>query len=129
MKGHPKIKDDRTLETPWETCVRELLEELSIILKQSKREKEINEKNIQLLISNKTNFLECYLDSKPNTNDRLRRIGLFYVCIDKKKWKFSLKDNTENQVIISLCFILKNKLKYSNGYFRSVLAMQMVKNE
>ncbi len=112
VKGHPKIKDDGTWETPCETCVRELFEELSIKLKRSKREKTITKENIDLLCLNKTNFFQCYVDTRPNTNDRLRLIGLFYVRIDEKKFKFSLKDNKENKVIINLRFILKNRLKY-----------------
>jgi hypothetical protein len=112
VKGHPKIKDDGTLETPWETCVRELFEELSIKLKTSKREKRITKENIHLLAINKANFLQCRVDSRLNTNDRLRCIGLFCVRVDEKKFKFSLKDNKENTVSINLRFTLKNKLKY-----------------
>jgi len=47
MKGHPKIKDDGTLETPWETFLRELFEELSIKLKRSKHDKTITKGRYQ----------------------------------------------------------------------------------
>jgi len=100
------------LETPWETCLRELLEELSVKVKINERDITITEENIQLLGLNKTNFLQCNVDARRNTNDRLRLIGLFYVRIDEKKFKFSLKDNKENKVIMNFCFTLKNKLKY-----------------
>jgi hypothetical protein len=54
MKGHPKIKDDGTLGTPWETFVRELFEELSIKLKRSKYDKTVTREDINLLGVNKT---------------------------------------------------------------------------
>ncbi len=54
MKSHPKIKDDRTLETPSETFVRELFEELSIKLKRSEHDKTVTKDDINLLGVNKT---------------------------------------------------------------------------
>jgi ADP-ribose pyrophosphatase YjhB (NUDIX family) len=111
VKGHRRIKNDGTLETPWETCLRELFEELSIKLETNKRKKTITKENIGLLAINKTNFVQYHVDSKRGTNDRLRLIGLFYVHIDEKKFKFSLKDNKENKMSgwLNMNDILNNK--------------------
>jgi ADP-ribose pyrophosphatase YjhB (NUDIX family) len=128
VKGHLKITDDMTLETPYETSERELFEELSIDFESDNRIIRITKENIGLLALNKTNFIQYHVDTRPDTNDRSRLIGLFFVRVDEKKWKFTLKDTKENMVIINLCFTLKNKLKYENGYFRSVLGLPMVKD-
>jgi hypothetical protein len=111
-KGHPKIKIDGTLETPWETLLRELFEELLIKLKRGKNKKAINKDNIdQFLALNKDNFLECRVDSRPGTSDGLRLIGLLIVRIDEKKYKFSLKDNKENKACswLNIDEIIRNK--------------------
>ncbi|CAF4918866.1 unnamed protein product, partial [Rotaria sp. Silwood1] len=111
-KGHPKIKNDGTLETPWETLLRELCEELSIRLKRSKREKIINKENIDHFLSlNKDNFLQCRVDSRPDTNDRSRLIGLLIVPVDEKKWRFRLKDYKENKACewLNIDDIIRNK--------------------
>ncbi|CAF4178908.1 unnamed protein product, partial [Rotaria sordida] len=111
-KGHLKIKNDGTLEIPWETLLRELFEELSIKLKRSKSEKTINTENIgHFLALNKDNFLQCRLESRPGTGDGLRLIGLLIVHVDEKIWKFSLKDNKENKAIkwLNIDDIIRNK--------------------
>ncbi len=101
-KGHPKLKSDGTLETSSETLLRELFEELSIKFKRSKREKTINKDNIdRFLALNKDNFLECYIASGSGNDNGLRRIGLLIVPVDESIWKFSLKNNEENKVIIN----------------------------
>ncbi|CAF4213632.1 unnamed protein product, partial [Adineta steineri] len=97
-KGHPKIKDDGTLETPLETILRELFEELLIEFEECRTQITINKDNIdQYLTLNKDNFLECCFNSRTDIDDGIRRIGLSVVRVDEKKWKFSLKDNKENK--------------------------------
>ncbi|CAF1040893.1 unnamed protein product [Adineta steineri] len=97
-KGHPKIKDDGTLEIPLETILRELFEELFIEFEEDKTQITINKNNIdQHLDLNKDNFVGCGFNSRTDIDDGIRHIGLLAVRADEKKWKFSLKDNKENK--------------------------------
>jgi hypothetical protein len=101
-KGHPIITADGKLETPWETCIRELLEEISIKLLRRKIRKKLSEKHIAKSIGFETVFyLECNVDSERNRNDRQRCIGLFVIRVTQKKLSFTLKDTKENQVTMN----------------------------
>ncbi|CAF2180564.1 unnamed protein product [Rotaria magnacalcarata] len=98
LKGHPKIKEDGTLETRWETCLRELFEEVLIELKRGRIHKRINKENIcNLLHLKKDNYRQCLVDTKRGTRERI--IGLFIVSVNENKVKFSLKDTKENKVV------------------------------
>ncbi|CAF4015682.1 unnamed protein product [Rotaria magnacalcarata] len=98
IKGHPKIKEDGTLETRWETCLRELFEEVLIELKRGRIHKRINKENIcNLLHLKKDNYRQCLVDTKRGTRERI--IGLFIVSVNENKVKFSLKDTKENKVV------------------------------
>ncbi|CAF4389207.1 unnamed protein product, partial [Rotaria magnacalcarata] len=100
IEGHPKIKEDGTLETPWEASVRELLEEVSIKLKRGRIHKPINNKNIcHLLHLKKDHFEHCRVDSKLGTGDKMRSIGLFIVHVNENEVKFSVNDTKENKVV------------------------------
>jgi len=112
IKGHLRINDDGTLETPWEIFLRELFEELSITFETRKISKTINEKNIHdFLAMNKDKYLECYVDIKRNSNDGLRLIGLFVIRIDENQFKFTLNNNKENKKCewLKMDDILSNK--------------------
>jgi hypothetical protein len=102
LKGHPLIKNNGKLETPWETSLRELFEEISIKLLRRKIRKKLSEKHIVKSIGFETVFyLECNVDSERNRNDRQRRIGLFVICVTQKKLSFTLTDTKENQVTMN----------------------------
>ncbi|CAF0819655.1 unnamed protein product [Adineta steineri] len=111
-KGHPKYKDDGTLEIPSETVSRESCEELLITCKRNKRKLTINKDNLDHFFGlNNDNFLECRFNDRPGTNDGLRQIGLFVVRVDETKWTFSLKDNKENRACewLNIADIVRNK--------------------
>ncbi len=118
LKGHPRIKDDGTYEIIRETVLRELFEELSIEFKRKKRKIEINKDNIgDFLPLNNDNFLEYRVNSKPNTNDGSRLIGLFFVRVNKKKFIFTLKNKKENQVFMNLFSQLEKQTKILKRLF------------
>jgi len=118
LKGHPRIKDDGTYEIILETVLRELFEELSIEFKRKRNKIGINKDNIDhFLTLNEKNFLQCHVDSKQNSNDRLRLIGLFFVRINEKKFIFTLKNKKENQVFMNLFSQLEKQTKILKRLF------------
>jgi hypothetical protein len=101
-----------------ETVLRELLEELSIEFKRKRSKIGINKDNIgHFLALNKKNFLQCHVDSKTNTNDRLRLIGLFFVHVNEKKFIFTLKNKKENQVFMNRFSQLEKQTKILKRLF------------
>jgi len=112
IKGKLKINNDGTFEIPLKTVLRELLEELSLQFKGNRRKLSINEKNIDhFLALNKNKFLQCQVDTRRNSNDRLRLIGLFIIPVDENKWIFTLKDKKENKVFMNPFLNLKKRTK------------------
>lgn len=104
LKGHLKIKENDELETPWEAFLRELLEELSI----RHTSVELTENNINKFITmNQEIYFECHVLNNRDDNHRIRRIGLFFICIDENNLQFNLADNKENQVIVNLVFVFR----------------------
>ncbi|CAF4600431.1 unnamed protein product [Rotaria socialis] len=100
LKGHPKIKEDGTLETRWETCLRELFEEVSIRYQGSKIHQRINKENIcHLLHLKKDNYIQYRVDSNPDIGNKIRIIGLFIVSVNENEVKFILKDTKENKIV------------------------------
>ncbi|CAF4596488.1 unnamed protein product, partial [Rotaria magnacalcarata] len=98
MFCNTKNEEDGTLETRWETCLRELFEEVLIELKRGRIHKRINKENIcNLLHLKKDNYRQCLVDTKRGTRERI--IGLFIVSVNENKVKFSLKDTKENKVV------------------------------
>ncbi|CAF1545744.1 unnamed protein product [Rotaria magnacalcarata] len=105
LKGHPKIKEDGTLETRWETCLRELFEEVSIRYQGSEIHQRINKENIcHLLHLKKDNYIQYRVDSNLDIGKKIRIIGLFIVSVNENEVKFSLKDTKENKVVEWLKF-------------------------
>ena len=99
-KGHLKIKEDLELELPWETFLREFFEEFSIVYQTGDIRIKLTKDNIiDYITSYQDIYFECHVDNQPNSNDRMRLIGLSFIRINEKNLQFDLADNKENQVI------------------------------
>ncbi|CAF1383824.1 unnamed protein product [Adineta steineri] len=93
-KGHSELKANDEWETPKETCLREILEELKIKLINSNKTLTIH--NIDQYFQLDTClYLECSI--KMNNNNCGRQVGLFVVHIDENKFNIELLDKKENQ--------------------------------
>lgn len=99
-KGHLKINEDHKLEISWETFLRELFEEFSIEFQIRNTFIKVTKDNyVHYVNLYPKNYFESYVDDKPNSNDRKRLIGLFFIRIDERNLRFNLADNKENKVI------------------------------
>ena len=93
-KGHQKIKENRQLEIPFETAVREVNEEICYLNIETQQWSSLK---IEIL-RNYDKYLECTLKNKAN----YRRIGLFIVHL-QEDWMFSVKDDKEIDVCMKIC--------------------------
>ncbi|CAF1323776.1 unnamed protein product [Adineta steineri] len=106
-KGHSELKANDEWETPKETCLREICEELKIKLINSNKTLTLHDID-QYFRLDTCLYLECFI--KMNNNNCGRQVGLFVIHIDENKFNIELLDKKENQNCkwFELCTILED---------------------